>query len=402
MNHRNRFLRLLLAVLCLVATVQTRAQGTCLVFDRASRQPVSCANLYAKEGGKFRAAMTNSDGRATLDFSFRRLTVSHLNYEKCQLTRLPDTIWLTPKSYVTAEVVVAPEEPAWIRRVLKRFVKQKERKYNNSNLLCRYEYQSNSISKRSFYQYQSAGILRQRDKQGHDSLSRFGLLPATGIITATDSTKRSDMKNLRHILYEDFVEELNREFISDHYFAQNTDYQPQNASDVELVFRSKKGDVDRGRIVIDTARLIIRSAHRASGTKANLRTRMPMVMYRMAQLICGYKMKDWQREYSVRYAQHGDTQYIAEAHFQEYMATEERTEDAEMADYYNQISLGFPNMEAHFSATPLAPTDAPPDPATDALWLNLPPPYYVRYSTEATRTEEIRMANLPSEFHLAP
>ena len=106
--------RAVLIVAWAAAACTAQAQQRVVVADAVTREPVERASLYAKEGGRFRAAISDEQGVAQVSFAFRRLTVSHLNYESQQLRSLPDTIWLKPRYRVTAEVVVTNKEPAWI------------------------------------------------------------------------------------------------------------------------------------------------------------------------------------------------------------------------------------------------------------------------------------------------
>ena len=45
-----------------------------VVADATSRQPIAHASLWAKEGGKFHAAITDEQGCAIVSFPFQRLT----------------------------------------------------------------------------------------------------------------------------------------------------------------------------------------------------------------------------------------------------------------------------------------------------------------------------------------
>lgn len=189
-----------------------QARRQCVVVDAVSHSPVAHASLYAKYGGKFRAAITDSGGRAVVGFPFRRLTVSHLNYEKRQLTSVPDTVWLRPKSYVTPEVVVTSKEPAWIRPMLKRFVKNKGKLYLNRIENVGYDYVSQSIDTNRVYRYHSKGIMLLPSPKSN----RYFLAQREGVVYSADTMRLTDTGNLRRILYEDFVANFDNGFIRNH------------------------------------------------------------------------------------------------------------------------------------------------------------------------------------------
>ena len=111
--------------------VDLHGQRKCVILDKNTFEPVAHASLYYKENRKLSSTITDINGHATINFAFKQLTISHLNYEKSILKSLTDTIFLTPKSYMTGEITIKAQEPAWIRPLLKKFVKTKRTKYFN-------------------------------------------------------------------------------------------------------------------------------------------------------------------------------------------------------------------------------------------------------------------------------
>ena len=166
---------------------------------------------------------------------------------------------------------------------------------------------------------------------------------------------------------------------------------------MELVFRSKQGIDDRGRLIIDTARCVVLSAYRFTGTETNRRERMPMALYAMARVLSGYKVEKWTRYYRVQYGERTDgTLYPKEVSYKTYMETHDAETDQEQADYEQQIGGGFPNMEATLSISETAGNHN-----IEAME-ELPASWYLRYSTEESRQQEVRLANLPAQFELIP
>ena len=73
---------------------------------------------------------------------------------------------------------------------------------------------------------------------------------------APSQRKLTDAQNLRRLLHEDFVDEMDRSFIREHRFYVNGDYEGR-PGEVELLFRAKKANDDRGRFVVDTVRCVV-------------------------------------------------------------------------------------------------------------------------------------------------
>ena len=387
-NHTRQWSLLLIWLLC---ATTAWGQRRVVVADAVSREPVERASLFTKDGGTFRAAISDEQGVAHVDFNFRRLTVSHLNYQQLQLTSLPDTIWLQTKYRQTPEVVVTNKEPAWIREKLRQVVKLKERNYFTRSDTMAMDYHTESLDQRSIYRYHMTGLLRMRDSEN----KRYAISPDTSSIVASDSTTLTDVANLRRMLYEDFVAELDRGFISGHRWAENPDYEGNSKNEIELVFRSKQRVDDRGRLVIDTARCVILQARRFTGTETNRHERMSAVLYAMSQVLTGYKVVKWTRDYHVSYGERPDgTFFPREVRYKTYMETQDNDTDQQQEEFHNQTGGGFPNMEAT-----LYIADPNPSPlGRGELWEELPTSWYIRYSSDEARQQEVRLANLKSSF----
>ena len=371
----------------------TNAQTTAVVADATSHEPVAHASLYCKEGGRFLSAISDMHGRATVSFTFHRLTVSHLNYETATLRQLPDTIFLKPKFRSTGEVVVTNKEPEWIRRKLRQVVKTKQKNYFTHDATEHFVYHTQSLGTNHIYRYHLEGRLRSiaSDRK------HYIMLPDSSHIVASDSTRLTDTANLQRMLYEDFMMELDNGFISSHKWGENPDYNGHSPDEVELHYRSKHHTDDRGRVVNDTARCIILQATRYTGTATNRRERMSALLYAMARAISGYRVDTWIRDYRVSYALRPDgTLYPAEVRYKLYYAGEDGTRDKDQQAFSDQTGGGFPNMEATLTLTPLALQPSSPDPQH----YTLPPSWYLRLSSEAEKQHDIMLSNLPATFSI--
>ena len=381
---------IILLLWMMTAWMGTRAQKT-VVVDAVTRLPVEHASLYAKEGRAFHSVVADDEGRAVVDFPFRKLTVSHLNYEKQVLTRVPDTVWMKPLVRMVNEVTVYSGEPAWIRKTLKRFVKEKTTRYHTHPEVLHYDYNSQSISGRQYYQYQSEGWMRMPspEKKGYD----FHQL--SGHITAVDSTTLTDVANLRRMLYEDFVDEMDKKFISGHRFYIDYDYEGAK-NEVSLIFRDKKYGDDRGHFIIDTARCVIVSAQRHIGIKTNKQLRVSDFMLSMARIMTGYKIHEWMVDYRVTYEETSGSWHPADIAYKFYFKAEDPNDtDEQSQEFSRQTGGGFSNME---STVRLRHTDIAPDDST--RWMSLPRSWILKYNTDEQRAYEVELSNLPATFTL--
>lgn len=389
------------------------AQQRVVVADADSHAPISHASLYTKVGGRFRSVITDDEGRAEVAFDFGRLTVSHLNYEQRVVTRLGDTLFLRPRFRSTAEVVVTNEEPAWIRQKLKQVVKTKAARYFTSADTAFFDYETQSMGRDRIYRYRLTGLLRMRERAN----DRYAFLADGSSIVASDSTQLTDVQNLRRMLYEDFVDELDNGFIRQHRWRVNPDFVGTKEGEVELTFRSKHRNDDRGRVVIDTVRCVIVEASRVSGTKTNIEERIPAMLYGISRMLTGYKVEKWQREYRVAYGERPDgTFYPREVRYKSFDIIRENSSDAEEREYYEQTGGGFPNMEAvltirrgteeerrgllWYSNIQDRSVDGVGCGMEDGRWEELPPSWYIRLSSDSERRREIELSGMEATFTL--
>ena len=388
-------LRILLTALLLAATLTAAGQtSTTVVADALTHAPIAHASLYTKEEGRFRSCISGSDGRARVTFGFRQLTVSHLNYETATIRRLADTIFLKPRYRQTQEVVVTNKEPEWIRRKLRQVVKTKGERYFSRPDTLHFSYRTQSISQNNLYRYHMAGLMSMRSA----AQKRYAVAADTSHITSADSTRLTDTQNLRRMLYEDFVEELDNGFISSHKWGENPDFQGHTKNEVELLFRSRNRTDDRGRVVIDTARCIILEATRITGTRTNRHERMSGVLYSMAQMMSGYKVTQWSREYRVSYALRTDgTLYPQRVAYKMYFANTDGEVTKDQREFSEQTGGGFPNMEATLELH-RPQGDNFQLSIVNYQFINLPPSWYLRLSSDAERQRDVELSQLPATF----
>ena len=388
MMHKWLIFECLLACFLFSAT-QTRAQNRCVVIDDETEMPVSHASLFTKEGGRFHSAITNERGRATVGWTFRKLTVSHLNYERQTLSRLTDTIRLVPKYHLAAEIVVS-SEPAWIRPLLKRFVRQKNRLYGWNQQALSYHYLTQNIEGNKYYHFESDGLLRKNPQDD----SQFQLAQQQACITSVDSTRLTDLTNLRRMLYEDFVEEMDNGFIRSHRFSVSDRDDDLDDDEVELIFRAKNDRSDHGRFVIDTVRCVIRQVIRTTGLKANKQMRASAALLAMSRLMTGYQITAWDVDYGVNYFENAGNWYPRDIRYKFFFKARENITEKDEASFDSLTGGGFSNME---STITLKPATSVPD---TCEFKPLPRTWYIKINTDSEREYEIELANMPAQFVL--
>lgn len=384
-----------LGALLTLFAVASQAQNatTTVVADAVTHEPVAHASFYTKEGGRFRSVISNGQGIVKVTFPFQRLTVSHLNYERRSVRQLPDTLFLQPRYQTTGEVVVTNKEPEWIRRCLKETVMRKEKNYFSHDGYEQVEYHTQSMGRDNIYRFNLQGLLRSKSAVH----KRYALFcdSVNAHIVASDSTRLTDTQNLRRMLYEDFMEDLTRDFIRSHRFYHYANYEGKGKDEVKLSFKAKHGTDDRGWLVLDTTRCIVLSAYRFTGTKTNRQERIGTMMYSIARVF-GYRVDTFTRDYRVSYNQRADgTLYPAEVRYKMYYAGRDGDSTKAEADFSEQTGGGFPNMEATMTLTP--PSTAAPD---TIMWHELPPSWYVAFNSESDRQQEVLLSNLPAIFSI--
>jgi hypothetical protein len=66
----------------LLSVMAVKAQVTGIVCDKTTNMPIAYASIYSTDDGTFHAVSTDANGRFNIGFKFRKVTFSHLNYNK--------------------------------------------------------------------------------------------------------------------------------------------------------------------------------------------------------------------------------------------------------------------------------------------------------------------------------
>lgn len=254
------------------------AQKRGVVVDGETWRPVSGVSVYTDSVGKrLRGMSTDALGRFSVPVGTRRVRFSHTSYKPLEVSEdaLTDTVYMTPKNVQLSEIVVRDEEPRWIREALRRFLAARERNYRTAAKTMSYKYatctygQNDSVGD---YRYTSEGNIMLQPL-GSKALSKIDTWE--NVVYSRDSAAMGDFLNLRRMLQEDIVNEIDNRFIKEHRYWQNTDYADADSNVVQIKFRSKKFKLDEGYLVIDTLRNVILEGFRRSGRDYNLKRLTP-------------------------------------------------------------------------------------------------------------------------------
>lgn len=291
------------------------AQKRGVVVDSETWRPVSGVSVYTDSVGKrLRGISTDALGRFSVPVGTRRVRFSHTSYKPLEVPgdALTDTVYMTPKNVQLSEVVVRDDEPRWIREALRRFLAARERNYRTVPKTMSYKYATCTYGKNGSvgdYRYTSEGNIMLQPL-GSKELPKIDA--RENVVYSKDSTATGDFKNLRRMLQEDIVNEIDNRFIKEHRYWQNTDYADADSNVVQIKFRSKKFKLDEGYLVIDTLRNVILEGFRRSGRDYNLKRLTPAsVRNTLALFGVRYPVFDIEKRY--RYVGKDDVFYPKES-----------------------------------------------------------------------------------------
>lgn len=369
---------LFLGAMLIVVTSAT-AQRRIVVLDDSNGRPVPFANVYSTTVSKsVKATATDSAGVAVVRFAFDRLNISHVNYAKREISNndLKDTVWLTPKNVAIGEVVVTGQRE-WIERLLKRFVSLKESIYKPLTMQFAYKYNSRTLSDSTGYAFSSSGQLMLPQYQSKDAAM---IAPQSNVVYYKDKTAGADFTNLRRMVYENLVDDIDENFIRQHSFSQNLKYTNADKNVIQIVFNSRKFPDDKGYIVMDTATCRILETERTTGTEYNVKNNTSSAMRIVAKAAAGFGYEAWNVTNHTKYATINSAFYPVECSYKFFMRSN-ATKTGE--SYFSSIESDL-QMQASASA---------------ADFVELPRPYYMLLiKTKKMRLAEERLRDVEKTF----
>ena len=377
--------KILLAVLILLtATGQLLfAQTKGVVVDKVSRQPISYVSIYAKTGDKVLGTVTNDKGEFSIDFSFQTLFFSHISYEKTEITKsdLRDSIYLIPTTTLLTEVVVSSRQPKWIKSVLTKIVEQKNKNYQATEKVFSYKYETYTLNDSNGYAFRSNGnlLIPQLKKN-----AQFKIDAQKNIIKYKDKTVGTDFSNLRRMLYDDFLLNLDNNFIKDNNFSKNSSFSDKNKNIVQLNFSSKKYTDYEGYLVLDTLNKVILEVERSTGTDFNIKTQTSGMLRNLIASRVGFNYNTWVTKSITKYSKVGQSYYMSDCKYKFYMKTS--TKNKKVNSSY------FTSMESQLSF------DNKTQNSTKEFKI-IPKPYYlVVFYTKQMKEAEESLNKVPVSF----
>ena len=377
--------KILLAVLILLtATGQLLfAQTKGVVVDKVSRQPISYVSIYAKTGDKVLGTVTNDKGEFSIDFSFQTLFFSHISYEKTEITKsdLRDSIYLIPTTTLLTEVVVSSRQPKWIKSVLTKIVEQKNKNYQATEKVFSYKYETYTLNDSNGYAFRSNGnlLIPQLKKN-----AQFKIDAQKNIIKYKDKTAGTDFSNLRRMLYDDFLLNLDNNFIKDNNFSKNSSFSDKNKNIVQLNFSSKKYTDYEGYLVLDTLNKVILEVERSTGTDFNIKTQTSGMLRNLIASRVGFNYNTWVTKSITKYSKVGQSYYMSDCKYKFYMKTS--TKNKKVNSSY------FTSMESQLSF------DNKTQNSTKEFKI-IPKPYYlVVFYTKQMKEAEESLNKVPVSF----
>lgn len=377
--------KILLAVLILLTTTGQLlfAQTKGVVVDKVSRQPIPYVSIYAKTGDKVFGTMTNDKGEFSVDFSFQTLFFSHISYEKTEITKsdLRDSIYLIPTTTLLTEVVVSSRQPKWINSVLKRIVEQKNKNYQTTEKVFSYKYETYTLNDSNGYAFKSNGnlLIPQLKKN-----AQYKIDAQKNIIKYKDKTAGTDFSNLRRMLYDDFLLNLDNNFIKDNNFSLNGSFLDKNKNIVQLNFSSKKYTDYNGYLVLDTLNNVILEAERSSGTDFNIKTQTSALLRSVFSSKIGFNYNTWITKTITKFTKVGQSYYMSDCKYKFYMKTSTKNKKIN--------SSNFTSMESQLSLENKTQNSV-------KEFRVIPKPYYLLvFYTKKMKREEDTLNKVPVTF----
>lgn len=378
MNNIIRFSILLFCFL-LATTVGGQVKG--VLWDKINNTSVPYASIFKIENGRPQATTSDATGAFSVRFSFKQLHILHIGYQPKDVDAVTDTIFLIPKEHLLSEVVVGNAEPEWIRPFLHRFITEKRKYYQMSGRTFAYNYQTGIISDTTGYWFENKGLLKAAPLQAPAS---YVIRPDTGIIHYKDSSAGCNFTNLCRIVYNDFVDRLDKKFIRCHLFSVSDDVTNNEKHIIQIHFRSPQApDDDKGFIVVDTMKYVLLRVHRDTGLKYNRRHYTNAVTRAAFKLAAGYRYDDWLVSADTEYRERNGIYYPYSNKYKVYITCSSTLKNRNKC---------FESTEAELYLTPT-------EVAKDENFISLPHPWYMKIIlSKKDRLQQKALQNIERQY----
>ena len=308
------------------------------------------------------------------------------------------------------EVLVRADEPSWIRAKLKRFIKERTKNYQTEPRFGEYSFRYRDMGsdlqrgdKRlvtdslTSNRFESHGLLLVPSMAQLRADSLFRIVPEQNIVYGSDSALASKPDSVylhwthfNDMLYDNLIQTFDSRFLRQHRFAVNEQFEHPNRDVVQLIFWSKRYDLDRGYLNLDTARCVVLEAERHSGlecAKAEYGSRFALGLL---HLFLKTELKDWTVNLRAAYDADGqprEFRYQSSRHFTTWSDTKKKRR--EWIDSKSSV-------ETTLMIRPTARTAS-----SDAL-IDIYPTKHVEIVNSKSRKYQMqqRLATAPREYRL--
>ena len=245
------------------------------------------------------------------------------------------------------EVLVRADEPTWIRAKLKRFIKERARNYQTEPRFGEYSFRyrdmgsdlqrgdkrlvTDSVTSNRF---ESHGLLLVPSMAQLRADSLFQIVPEQNIVYGSDTALASKPDSVylhwthfNDMLYDNLIQTLDSRFLRQHRFAVNEQFEHRNRNVVQLIFWSKRYDLDRGFLNLDTARCVVVEAERHSGLECVKTEYGNSFALGLLHLFLKTELKDWTVNLRAAYDDEGqprEFRYQSSRHFTTWSDTKKK------------------------------------------------------------------------------
>lgn len=281
------------------------SQVSGIIIDKITNEPISNASIYTKINNAISGTVSDDNGKYKINFPFNIIVISHINYNHSEIVKeqLSDTIYLTPKTISLKEITVKNNNPLWLNEILVKVVKQKHKKYQTSDKIMAYDYNTQTLSNTNGYAFQSQGNLFIPSFSINEG---YKINPLHNVVKVNDNSKSPDFEPFRYMVYDEFLKEFNNNFIKRHKFRQNSEFKNNHNNLVKLSFSSEKHSDFKGYVIIDTLDFVITEFEIKAGTNYNIENNTTAIYRKFAESK-GFKYTDWNTYINVKYGKVNDS-----------------------------------------------------------------------------------------------
>ena len=183
---------------------------------------------------------------------------------------------------------------------------------------------------------------------------------------------------------DDFLLNLNSDFIKDNNFYLNNSFSDKNKNIIQLNFSSKKYTDYDGYLVVDTLNKVILEVERNCGTVFNIKTQTSGVLRNLSSSKVGFNYNTWITKTIIKYSKVGQAYYMSDCKYKFYMKTSTHNKKVDLKY--------FTSMESHLSL------ENKTEKSLNEFKVIPKPNYLIVFYTKQMRKEEESLNKVPVTF----